>query len=130
MTPFRCLNAKEIRFASILIAGLELIWAWIVYFEGRGRLSFFLQIYDAREEFAALMVLCALMIVAGCLWPCRKLRHWGLWTTALISFAIFWFMFYLEIYGLMFATLPWVGLMALVIYFMDSVRKPREKMDR
>ena len=126
---FRCLNATEVKLASILIAGLELIWAWIVYYDGRGRLSTMLEAHHARDEFAAIMVACALMILIGCAAPRRKLRHIGLWTTAIVSFAIFCFMVQQQIYGLMFVTLPWVGLMALATQFMDGLGKPREKVD-
>lgn len=127
----RCFNAREVRLASVLIAGLELIWAWIVYFDGRGRLSSLLEIFSAREEFSAFMALAAAMIIVGCVRPDRRLRHQGLWTTALLCFSVFCFMAYHGVYGLMFASLPWVGAMALVVQFMDSMGKPRrETLDR
>ena len=76
------------------------------------------------------MVICASAILIGCALPHRKLRHSGLWATAILSFATFAFMIEVGVYGLMFVTLPWVGLMALVVQFMDSLGKPRhEKMD-
>lgn len=126
----RCFTAMEIKLASFTIGGLQFIWASVISIEPRGQLSMMLQLYDLRYEFVTLLAAAGALLMSGSLFQWRKMRHIGLWLTPMICFPAFGVLIGHGVTaGALAFSLPFLGIMALVTFFMDAKRKPRGKMD-
>lgn len=120
----------ELRLSAFIIGVLELIWAASITFDGGGRLANMLQMYQLHEEFSSLMALSSMFILLGSIMPCRAIRHVGLWITPIIMFPAFGLLVDNNITSAASFSLPFIGMMALFVYYMDVRGKPRaEKMD-
>lgn len=125
----RCFSAKEIKLASFTIGGLEFIWASAISMNPGGRLSMMLQLYDVRVEFVSILAAAGVFLMLGSTCPWRKMRHFGLWLTPMITLPTFGVLIGHGLAGLWSFSLPFLGVMALVTFFMDAKRKPRAEMD-
>ena len=121
----RCFTSFEIRASSFVLGEMMLIWSAVVYLDYHGRLSLMLDLWGAREIFSLAMGIAGLMMIVGSIFPMRKLRHAGLWLTPLVSFPAFMLLAENNMIGLKSISLPVIGIMSLVIFFMDAKRKPR-----
>lgn len=118
------LTGSEAKLSSFIIAVLQLIWAALVTLTDK-KLGLMLALYGLREVFSVAMAASSFLILIGCMFPCRKVRHTGLWLTPFICLPTFGILLDNGMVGLSAFVLPFLGAMALVIYFMDSQGKPR-----
>lgn len=116
----------ELRLSAFIIAIFELIWAASVTFDGGGRLAGILQLYWLREEFCILITTSAMCILLGLVFPCRKIRHVGLWLSAFAVFPAFGLLVDNNITSAAAFSLPFLGMMALFIFYLDVRGKPRQ----
>ena len=120
----------ELKLSAFIIAIFELIWAATVTFDKGGRLAGILQLYGLREEFSSMMAASSMCILLGCMFPCRKLRHAGLWITAFAVFPAFGLMVDNNMTSSAAFSLPFIGLMALFIFYVDVRGKPRQNVEK
>lgn len=125
----RCFTAAEIKLSSFTIGGLEFIWASVISLDPNGRLSMLLQLYDLRMEFVSVLSVAGALLMAGSIFPWRKMRHVGLCLSPLVTFPTFGVLIGHGLTGALSFSLPFLGIMSLVTFFMDAKRKPRATMD-
>lgn len=123
-------NPGEIKISAFIIGALEILWGMGMLYNPSGRLASLLELWDARELFGCSLLLAGLLLVAGSAFPCRKIRHAGLILTPMITFPVFGFVLDNNVVNVFSLSLPFLGMMALLIMFMDSRGKPRAKIPR
>ena len=123
------MNATEIKMSAFIIGMLELVWGFSAAFDLRGRMSMMLDVYSVREEFAALLLISGFMIIAGSVFPCRKIRHGGLILCPFVTVPAFGFALTNNITSASAVTLLFIGVVSILIMWFDVRGKPRAKLD-
>lgn len=126
MKPF---TALELKLSAFIIGVLELIWGFVALMDSRGRVSMLMELYSVREEFGLTLLLSALLLLTGSVFPCRNVRHWGLIICPLVTFPVSGFALTNNIINVGSLALPFLGAMALLILWFDVRGKPRAKLD-
>ncbi len=115
----------EVRLSCLILGAFQLIWSAVIMWDDQERAAMLLDLYNMREFYSMFMLISGTMLVLGAVWPVRKIRHIGLWTTPMIAFPTFGLLTSNNMTGALSFSLPLIGIMALVVLFYDSMRKPR-----
>ena len=119
------------KFDALIIGGLEVLWSAVVFLPSTtSRLALALQDYGIESVWGLMLLSSGILCVTGAMLPYRNLRHVGLWLSAMVMFPTFGVMVQEGIMSIVSLSIPFLGIMALVLWANDVRNKPREKMDR
>lgn len=125
MKPFNQWNL-----APLMIGGLEIIWAISTWINKKFAVYQTLSVYNIDEGFIIVMSITGMLCVIGSIFKCRPLRLYGLGLSLLTLWPTTLFMWSHEIFNGITLSMPWVGLMAVVVMGRETMRKTRnESMD-
>jgi hypothetical protein len=124
----RMKQCYDLKLSSIILGGLQVLWGLGFLFNPGGRLAMLLELWNLRVFFAVFLELSGILLLIGSVFPYRKIRHLGLLLTPMITFPTFGVALTYETLNAVALSLPFVGLAALVIMFLDAKGKPRAKV--
>jgi len=117
---------SHLKISAFTQAGIMLIWSFIAF--GPDDSLFVRTLND--EGIAALwsfiMFANGLLLMIGCLCPWRSGRHIGLALCCFQFMALGGYFFEMEIFTPVSASMPWLGLMALITLMAEVKGKPRD----
>jgi len=124
------LFASEIRFCSLLIGVVQVMWSMLgITGSGTGSL-FVTALNDAglgMEWFFSMLVV-GVIISAGAVLPWRSGRHIGLFLGALTWFSLFGVFVRQALMTPVVVTMPIFGAFCVMLMYTDAKRKRREKL--
>ena len=103
-----------------------LIWSFITFGPDDSLFVRTLEESGIAAEWGVLMFLNGLLLMAGCLLPWRAGRHIGLTLACFQFFALGGYFFEMEVFTPVSASMPWLGLMALITLMAEVKGKPRD----
>jgi hypothetical protein len=115
----------HLKISAFSLAGLMLIWGQLAFGPDN---SLFVQTLNEEgiaAQWGVLMMLNGLLLMVGCICPLRSLRHIGLTLCCFQFVALGGYFFQLEVFTPVSASMPWLGLMALITLMAEVKGKPR-----
>jgi len=121
----RCFTAAEVKLSCVMLGTLMLLWAANVGLDHEGRLYMMLDLWQARGLFALVMFISGALLVSGGICHARKIRHIGLMLTPFSTFPAYFLLLENSLAGVRALSLPFLGVMAVVLWVFDARGKPR-----
>lgn len=115
----------HLKISAFSLAGIMLIWSFLAF--GPDDSLFSRTLADGRyaDEWGVFMFLNGLLLMIGCLCPWRAGRHIGLSLCCFQFFALGGYFFRMGVITPVSASMPWLGLMALITLMAEVKGKPR-----
>jgi len=117
---------SHLKISAFTQAGIMLIWSFLAFGPDDSLFVRTLNESGIAAEWGVLMFLNGLLLLIGCLCPWRAGRHIGLALCCFQMFALGSYFFELEVFTPVSASMPWLGLMALITLMAEVKGKPRD----
>lgn len=113
------------KISAVTLAGIMLIWSLLAF--GPEDSLFFRTLNDTgiAYHWGAAMFMNGLLLLMGCVFPFRKLRHIGLVLCCFQMMALGGYFFERAIFTPVSASMPWLALMSLITLMAEVKGKPR-----
>lgn len=115
----------HLKIAAVTLAGIMLIWSFLAF--GNEDSLFARTLVDSgfAIEWGGAMFVNGLLLLMGCIFPLRRLRHISLVLCCFQMMALGGFFFEQGIFTPVSASMPWLALMSLITLMAEVKGKPR-----
>ena len=117
---------SHLKISAFTQAGIMLIWSFLAFGPEDSLFSRTLIEGGYAEEWGVFMFLNGILLMIGCLCPWRAGRHIGLTLACFQFMALGGYFFEMEVFTPVSASMPWLGLMALITLMAEVKGKPRD----
>lgn len=115
----------HLKISAVTLAGIMLIWSALSFGPPDSLFVRTLAETGIATEWGGFMFLNGLLLLLGCIFPWRKLRHIGLVLCCFQMMALGGFFFEQQIFTPVSASMPWLALMSLITLMAEVKGKPR-----
>ena len=116
----------HLKISAFTLSGIMLIWSFITFGPDDSLFVRTLEQTGIAAEWGVLMFLNGLLLMVGCLCPWRAGRHIGLTLACFQFMALGGYFFEMQVFTPVSASMPWLGLMALITLMAEVKGKPRD----
>lgn len=117
---------SHLKISAFTLAGIMLIWSALTLGPDDSLFVRTLNEEGIAVHWGVMMFANGLLLMLGCLFPLRSLRHIGLSLCCFQFMALGSYFFEMEIFTPVSASMPWLGLMALITLMAEVKGKPRD----
>lgn len=122
------LFGSEIRFCSLLIGIIHMLWAMLgLRTDERSLFIRTLHAAGLEYEWFGVMFCVGTVLALGAVFPWRAGRHIGLFLSSLVSFTLFGVFIEESIWTPVVILMPVMGVFSIVLMYADAKRKKREE---
>ena len=114
------------KISAVTLAGIMLIWSFLTLGPDDSLFVRTLNEEGIAVHWGVMMMLNGLLLLIGSVFPLRSIRHIGLTLCCFQMMALGGYFFELEVFTPVSASMPWLGLMALITLMAEVKGKPRD----